>query len=226
MNISDFSIFRNLPGVESQNLDKLSRQMNFRSGDIIISSGSRINFVYFIISGRVKDSICTPAGKEVVFEILSSGDSFGLITPHGPQNSRSDFIAMSDCHLFSLGSSHFLNLMKTHPSVSQSVSAEFATLVSRLSDKLYELRAMDVSKRTGAEILRHVSSTESTPEYPYVTIDNLPTHEEIANKIFTHREAVTKEISRFKKAGILVENASHRLMANVFLLQKLVSGTS
>ena len=81
---------------------------------------------------------------------------------------------------------------------------------------------MDVSERTRAELLRHAVIEGDTGDSRYVEFDYLPTHEEIANTIFTHREAVTREISKLKRDGVIVKTAQNRLVANVGMLTKMV----
>ena len=71
--------------------------------------------------------------------------------------------------------------------------------------------------------MRHTTRDANANGSDYSEINDLPTHEEIANTIFTHREAVTREISKLRKDGVIVKTDQNQLVANVSLLEKMVS---
>ncbi len=222
MNINEFSLFKNLPEIAVKRLTKKAKKMEFLPDEFIVSKGSRIEHVYFISTGRVKEATYTRSGKEVVFNTLSEGDCFGIISPLSMGESKSDFVAGVITYAYAIRVKEFLDLMNLYPSISQSVLAEFARMNMTLLDKLYEFRAMDVAARTQAELLRHLSNNTNAASPTYVEFNNLPTHEEIANTIFTHREAVTKEISKLKKCGVIIKMTRNRLAANETMLRKMV----
>lgn len=222
MNISDFPFFRELNDRDTLSLHENTRKLHFSAGETILAKGAKIECVYFIVDGRVKESTYTRSGKEIVFNTLVQGDCFGIMSPPRDEGSKSDFIACTDTALFSVLASEFVRLMRTDSSVSESVLEEVSRVAHKFSDKLYEIRAMDVSTRTRAELLRHAVSESDPQDSRYVEFDYLPTHEEIANTIFTHREAVTREISKLKRDGVIVKTAQNRLVANVGMLAEMV----
>lgn len=147
MKISNYALFRHLSEKELENLAEYARIFKFQQGCAIIPRGSNIDFVYFIRSGRVKESIYTRAGKEVVFNMLSVGDCFGLVSPFSNETSKSEFIASTDCEAYAIPVTRFLCLMGANSSFTQSILTEFANVSAMLSEKLYGIRAFDVSAR-------------------------------------------------------------------------------
>ncbi len=222
MNISEFPFFRELNVEDTRSLHENTRKLHFSAGETILAKGAPIECVYFIVDGRVKESTYTRSGKEIVFNTLVQGDCFGIMSPLRDEGSKSDYIACTHTELFAVWVSEFARLMRTQASVSVSVLDEVSRVAHKFSDKLYEIRAMDVSTRTRAELLRHAVSDTDAQDSSYVEFDYLPTHEEIANTIFTHREAVTREISKLKRDGVIVKTAKNRLVANVGALAKMV----
>lgn len=223
MNISDFSFFRNISELELEKIAVEARKINFAQGEAIISKGSQLNHIYFVKSGRVKESNCTRAGKEVVYNIFSKGDCFGLVWALNLEYSRAGFMATKDSDIYAVRINEFRQMMQRYPALSESVLSELSKVASKFSDKLYEMRALDVAERTRAELLRHITLDPGADSTDIATINNLPTHEEIANTIFTHREAVTREISRLIKCGVITKTDNNLLAANVPLLQKMVT---
>ncbi|MCP4766244.1 MAG: winged helix-turn-helix domain-containing protein [Gammaproteobacteria bacterium] len=56
-----------------------------------------------------------------------------------------------------------------------------------------------------------------------VVVETPPTHEEIAFRISTHREAVTKELKRLEKEGIITWNRSIHQINDLHRLRKIVT---
>ncbi len=222
MKISDFPFFRDISEADTRSLIEHTRRVEFQPGETILAKGSRIECVYFIVKGRIKESTYSRSGKEIVFSTLEQGDCFGIVSPHQMECTKSDFIACTRAEVFAVRVSEFIRLMRADPSVTESVLDEVTNQAHKFSDKLYEIRAMDVPARTRAELLRHMSHAACAQGSSFAEIDNLPTHEEIANRIFTHREAVSREISKLKRDGIIFRTANNRLVANIGLLQKMV----
>jgi CRP/FNR family cyclic AMP-dependent transcriptional regulator len=222
MKISDFKLLNSLSAREQENIKKNVRNLEFRHGETIIAKGTRVQTVYLIAKGRVKDSTCTRAGKEIVFNIFSEGECFGLLSALNAEYSKSDFVAIRDCDVGAIPVSDLRDLMKTSSTLAQSVLTEFGRVASNFSDRLYEMRALDVSERTRAELLRHASCDNVAAESPFFELINLPTHEELANSIFTHREAVTREISNLRRNGVIIKTERNGLAANVNQLQQMI----
>jgi len=226
MSISKYALFKSLTEGEREEIDRMVRKARYAPGETIIAKGADIEYAYFIDSGRVKESTCTLSGKEIVFNIYSNGDCFGLVWALNEERSRSDFIASKESEIYKVRISELQRLMSANHDLMLSVLMEFAKIVLNYSDKLYEIRAYDVPERTRAELLRYASSQSGGLGSNYVEIENLPTHEEIANMIFTHREAVTREISNLKKNGVIVKTGRNLLTANICMLQKMVADCS
>jgi len=221
MDISNFPFFRGLTEADRKSLLANTRKIGYSRCETIVSKGARFSHVYFIILGRIKETNFTRSGKEIVFNTLSEGDCFGIVSPLRTDVSNSDFVASADTEVFAVRAGEFIRLLRTNASVSESVIAEVTRIAHKFSNKLYEMRALDVSERTRAELLRHTTQDANAIGSGYIEIYDLPTHEEIANTIFTHREAVTREISKLRKDGVIFKTDQNRLVANVSLLEKM-----
>jgi CRP/FNR family cyclic AMP-dependent transcriptional regulator len=223
MKISDFNLLNTLSAREQAKIEKIVRNLKFERGETIIAKGTKIQVVYLIGKGRVKESTCTRAGKEIVFNIFSESECFGLLSALNADFAKSDFVAIRDCDVGAVRVSDLREMMKAMPSLAQSVLSEFGRVASNFSDRLYEIRAMDVSERTRAELLRYASRNNVAAESPFFELINLPTHEELANSIFTHREAVTREISSLRRNGVIIKTGRNGLAANVNQLQQMIT---
>ena len=77
------------------------------------------------------------------------------------------------------------------------VLSRVASLVRYLTDRVYKYGALDVKDRVRAEVLG--LAREHMKEGDKAVIEKMPTHAEIANRVSTHREAVTRELNELSR---------------------------
>jgi len=86
--------------------------------------------------------------------------------------------------------------------------------------RVYEFGTLAVNNRIQAEMLRLAQLVPR--EGKIARIDPAPTHVEIANRISTHREAVTRELNRLSRLGIIDRQGGALLVSDVDRLATMV----
>ena len=95
----------------------------------------------------------------------------------------------------------FRKLLETEPAVAQAVLRELVRNVRSLTKRVYEFSTLAVNNRIQAELLRLASLAPR--EGKGARVHPAPTHAEIASRVSTHREAVTRELNRLARIGII-----------------------
>ena len=95
----------------------------------------------------------------------------------------------------------FRKLLKTEPMVAQAVLRDLVRIVRNLTKRVYEFSTLAVNNRIQAELLRLASLAPR--EGKGARLDPAPTHAEIASRVSTHREAVTRELNRLSRIGLI-----------------------
>ncbi len=97
---------------------------------------------------------------------------------------------------------------------------QLAGSVRGLTERVFEFSALAVRNRVHAELLRlarnHMTGENTSKIQP------APTHAELASRISTHREAVTRELNRLSKDGLIERQASSLVIHDVERLANLV----
>jgi CRP-like cAMP-binding protein len=90
------------------------------------------------------------------------------------------------------------------------VMINLCRLVRRLDERVFEFSTLTVSNRIHAELLR-LAGGEAGRQNAVIT--PVPRHADIASRVSTHREAVTREMNVLARAGVLKQdrNALHIL---------------
>ncbi len=180
--------------------------------------------VYFILSGTVRITVFSAAGKEVTFRDLGPGEMFGELSAIDGQPRSANAIAKSAAQIGRISASRFWDLLQEHPKVNAAIMKYLCGLVRDLSHRVYQFSARAVSNRIDAEILRLAMLTD--PADNTAEIAPAPTHAEIASRVNTHREAVTKEISRLANAGLLDRAPGTLIVRDIAALKRLAEEVS
>ena len=110
-------------------------------------------------------------------------------------------VAIEPSRIGSLSRREFLKLFHTYPEVSDAVLLRLVSIIRDLSDRVYQYGALDVKDRVRKEILHLALRNMTGPNSAVIT--PMPKHVEIANRVNTHREAVTRELNTLAKMGLI-----------------------
>lgn len=200
-NLSKVSIFE---GLTAQELAKIGQDASWneysQNQQIIVHNESDAR-VCFLCAGKVRVTIYSPSGREVVFRDLSAGETFGEIAAIDGGTRSTYVIALEDSVVASLPADRFRELILSYPSVALNVMQTMAKLVRLLTDRVTDFSTRNVNLRIREELLR-LAQANMVDELRAV-IKPRPMHTDIANRVSTHREAVTRELSELRRAGII-----------------------
>lgn len=156
---------------------------------------------YFVIAGSVRATLFSRAGKEVAFRDLRCGQMFGDLSTIDGRPRCANVLTLEESVVLNMRAETFRDVLRRHSQVAFEVLCGLTELVRHLSDRVVEFSTLGVNNRIHAELLRLAR------EYPRhgaaVVISHPPTHADIANRVSTRREAVTKELSRLTGTGII-----------------------
>ena len=215
-----FSIFRDLDDQDLVNIASQLRVRNYRKGEHIIGQYEEEKTVYFLLAGIVRISVYSAAGKEVTFRDLESGAMFGELSAIDDQPRSANVVAKTDARICTVSPTQFWTLLQDFPDVNAALLKYLSGLVRNLSARVYDFSAHSVNNRIQNEILRLARLTEVRGNT--AVISPAPTHAEIASRVNTHREAVTKEISRLARAGLIERSPRKLIVRDLAVLQKIV----
>ena len=200
-----------------------ARQMHVRRGQIVIADETRSTDVYLIVSGRVQISLLTAHGRETILREMGPGRIFGELAAIDGQPRSASVIALEDSTLATLSGADFRDFLKSVPQASFWMAQQLAARVRNLTEKTVELATMPVSHRLQSELLRLAGEAGGAADLG--TIDPLPTHADLAARIGTHREAVTRELGRLASEGIVTQTGRKLVINSLRQLQALRART-
>jgi CRP-like cAMP-binding protein len=218
--LSGIELFDGLGGSDRDALARLCRWHRYAAQQYIIGHQDETSDVYFIVGGRVRVTIFSPSGKEISFRDLPAGKSFGELSAIDGAPRSATVIALNDTVLASMSAEAFRRVLNDHPDVAAKMMQYLAGLVRKLSDRVFEFGALAVRNRVHAELLRLPRDQGYDGDAAIIT--PAPTHADIASRVSTHREAVTRELNALARDGLIERRDRALVIADVARLAQLV----
>jgi CRP/FNR family cyclic AMP-dependent transcriptional regulator len=214
------AVFSGLPPDTLNRIQSRCSWRRYEPHEPIIEYLDASNDVFFLTAGEARVSIYSIDGKVVTFCDVGPGDMFGEIAAidGGPRSTSIE--ARAKCLIASMSGSAFRELLHSEPAVAQAVLRYFAAKIRDLTTRVYELSALAVGNRIRSEVLRLARS--SSRQAKSARIDMAPTHAEIASRTSTHREAVTRELNRLSRFGIIEQRGRTLTVKDIDRLAAMV----
>jgi len=214
------AIFAGLPADSLARIEKRCSWRRYEPGESIVDYLDASNDVYFIAAGEARASIYSVDGKAVTFTDLGPGEMFGEYAAIDGAPRSATIEARTGCHVASMSGATFRELLKQEPTLMLALLEQFVAKIRILTTRVYEFSALAVNNRIRAELLRLAKLAPQSGKS--ARIGSAPTHSEIASRISTHREAVTRELNRLSRLGIVERQGNALLVKDVDRLADMV----
>ena len=218
--LSTIEVFRDLTSTDYETLSHILKAQSFKPNQRIINLGEHTQDVFFVIKGKVRITTYTSTGKEVTFQDMKAGQMFGELSAIDGETRSTNVVALADSILAVAPPESFFKILRDYPKVNERILRQLTGLIRKLGDRIVEFSALSVKSRIHAEIIRLARNNmldDNTAE-----IIPSPTHLDISNRISTHREAVSREISDLTKSGILKRTDGKLIVLDVSKLESLL----
>lgn len=218
--LAAIDLFREFSENERSEIAKHCLGRRFNTHQQILSQQDTSRDVYFIISGTVNVTYYSRSGKEIAFRNQGPGEMFGELSAIDGQLRSALVLAHTDTFLISMKADYFQELLCCYPKAAYKVMQHLTQLVRLLSERVVEFSALHVNNRVHAELLR--LARKSKVENGKATIFPVPTHTEIANRVGTRREAVSRELNALERTGLIEREQDSWIVNDVDRLQNMV----
>lgn len=219
-NLAGIALLGQLPPAQLEPLAKACRWRRYDAGQQIVGHQDEGTDVFFVVAGEVHVVIYSPAGKEVSFGDLDAGSTFGEIAAIDGKPRSATIAAVTDSLVASMPAETFRDVLRRHPEVSSKVLEQLANLVRNLSHRVFEFSVLAVKNRIHAELLR--LARRHGVDGNRAVISPAPTHSEIASRLSTHREAVTRELNQLSRDGLIARGDGTLVISNISRLAQMV----
>lgn len=216
--------FGMLASLPETRLAELAAQCNWRrvsAGEHLVRRDAHDRDVHLIVGGRVRVTVSTLTGRQISYKDLGSGSVVGVLAAIDGEARSTDVLALEETLVATLAPDDFNALLRESRPVNEWMLKALVTMVRELSDRVFEVSALGVQNRVHAEVLR--MAREAGVAGNRAVIDPAPPHPDIASRVSTYREQVTRELSTMTRQG-LIERAGHAwVVPDVARLESIVA---
>ena len=225
--LRDIALFCGLDDTERTALESQCAWREAESGALIITQADTSTDVFFVVSGRVRAVLYSAAGKEVALREIGPGEMFGEYSAIDGEPRSATIEALESCLVAVLPAAGFQAVVARHPDISMQLVQVLLRQIRTLTARVFEFSTLAVSNRIHAELLRlaraSAANSNTTPAPNAAVIDPAPTHADIASQISTHREAVTRELTKLSKIGLVERQGGALRVTDVARLTTMVN---
>jgi CRP/FNR family transcriptional regulator, cyclic AMP receptor protein len=219
--LADFELFRDLPSDALAALARRCQWRRYRAHQVILGHRDDSREVFCIVRGQVRVTFFAECGREVSFRDLPAGEMFGELSAIDGLPRSCTVVALTEAMVAVMPARVFWDLLRAYESVNAGILRRLTRLVRSLSHRVVESSTLTVRKRVQAELLR--LARETAPGQKCAVIFPAPTHAELASRVSTHREAVTRGLGELARAGIIEKRGGTLVIRDVDGLAAMVN---
>ncbi len=172
-------------------------------GEEIFAVAAKPAHVFFMLDGQVRITITAPNGRQVIVRTARAGAHFGeFAVVAGLKGRDTTATAESQSLYIELNAATFVELKRTSLGLCHALLDENASALAMLTDRNFELAALDLKDRLQIELLR-LTHGRTAANDGAVMIRPAPTHESIASIIGGTREGITRELGILALDGLV-----------------------
>lgn len=209
-------------GLDTYSLREIAAQCRWARcarGEYVIRRDATDRDVYFVIAGMVRVGAAAGRGRQIIFRDLAAGELFGIHSAIDGKARLADVVAVRESLLAAMPPEVFRAILASHASVRERLLRRLTGSVRDLTERLLDLGAQPVQSRIWLELLR--LARDAGVKDNAARIEPAPPHKDIASRVGTSREEVSRELSRLARLKLIERVGRTLVLRDVAELQRL-----
>jgi CRP/FNR family cyclic AMP-dependent transcriptional regulator len=195
-------IFSELADSDISSLAKLSSRRRYPKDTVVFFENEEGDSFFMILEGRIKVTILGDDGREVILSMLGAGDFFGEMALLDNEPRSATAIAVEETELLSLNRTDFQTVLTDNRSITTALIKILTARLRRANHQISTLALLDVYGRV-ARVIVDMAREEGRRLRDGRIAFRRATHQEIANRIGTTRETVTRMLKDLERQGLI-----------------------
>lgn len=211
--VATLRLFADLPRDALEAITERCKVRRFDADEHVLHHHESSFELFFVLDGCVRVVLYSPTGRDVSFRDLGPGEVFGELAAIDGGPRSASVVAVKPTALVVMSRPDFIALTRTHAPVAEALQRHLVALIRRYSQRVYELSTLGVEQRIRAEIVR--LACEQGDSSNAITIQPAPTLATLASLASTTREAVSREIARLSREGLVARRGNALIVHDV-----------
>ena len=190
---------------------------NYDKDMILHHQGDVNHHVCFILSGRAFSTAFSENGDETWVAEYSVGEFMGCEALFDANPTRFQLVAKTPLTGLLFSRDSFLSLMNKYPELNNVVLSDLTRQIQNFTQQALEANSLSVHGRIAAELLRQAKPIGREPG-TYI-IRPTPVFSELAQRLGSSRETVSRAVSKMVKKNILERRTGALVVPDLLALE-------
>ena len=188
------------------------REARFAKGEMLFARGEVGTHLYLVAEGQVRLAIATIEGRELSFQVATTGDLIGEIAVLDGRPRSAEATALTSVTTYALERSAFRGLWSAHPGISEAVISFLCWRVRDASDRLEAIALYPMEVRLARFLLVALGDRQAPPGRR-VPLELGFNQSELALLLGASRSKINVALGELENAGA-VHRTSDRLFCD------------
>jgi CRP/FNR family transcriptional regulator, cyclic AMP receptor protein len=200
-------LFKEFDAETLQRLAELATRRHYRRGQIVFGQGDPGDNLFVIAGGRVKVTVGSAEGDEMVLVMLGPSETFGELALVDGRARSATVEAIEPTDLLVVSRAAFFGLITERPHLVEGLLRNLGGLIRRLTDQTADFVFLDLHGRV-AKLLLSLGADRGVVSGDEQLVDLPFTQTEIANMVGGSRQSVNQILRSYEQAGY-IETSGH-----------------
>jgi CRP-like cAMP-binding protein len=194
--------FEQLGDAPLREIARAARRREFHKGQMVFFENDPCDGFYYVRHGSVKIYKMSPGGREHILHTFKVGDTFAEVPTFDNGLCPANAQAGEESELLLIRKNDFEDVIRTYPEVAFGLLHHFAQWLRSFTRQLESLSLKDVGARLADYLLR-LADAEGEQTSEGIKINLTENQQEIAARIGTVREIVSRTFRKFQEADLV-----------------------
>lgn len=220
-NLSQIPLFSDISESLDQKFARSCSWKEYGENELVIDIDDESTEVRFILSGSARVIARIAVGKDVILGEITDGEFFGEIAAIDGSPRSANVTTLTKTTICTMPASIFRQILIANPHIGFKVMEMLVTRIRSLNERLAEHSFLQAKHRLYSELLRLSKVRVANKDHRIVSPP--PTQREIAERIGSRREVVSRELNALEKQGHIEKARGGIIILNVAELQNRIS---
>jgi CRP-like cAMP-binding protein len=175
---------------------------SFPAGGVVFYEGDAGVFVYAVVSGEVKLTVATSAGRDVLIGVKRAGDAFGELAALDGRTRSATATATMPTVLAAVDAGVFLELLETRPAAAIEMLRLLAAYLRAANQRVSSSAGDDTVARCARQLLE-LADRRAEHHAGGRDVALAISQDDLAAWIGTTRESAARALAKFRAAGCI-----------------------
>lgn len=216
-----FSIFSGLPEAAITELRLAAEECHWTAGEVMFLRGDEESYLLALISGRVRISLSSPQGRELVLRHVGPGETFGELALIDGLPRSADATAVEATTALILRRTRFLALCAEHADLPLAVARYLCAHLRNTNHQMESIALYDLQSRLVRFLLLTLRQLHGDKLQTYMPLKLGLNQNDLAAVLGASRPKVNQTLQTLISTGALRREGA-LFICNCDLLQKLI----